>query len=174
MSSSWESSAAERMATTYGGEVCRLDRAGRIAWARGEIGKLEQEDADKREAHERDCERCQRGAFCMSRFTLPPHYDEVMKFKGIVEMENRDQEYADRARIHRPAKKDHVDGFCAYWQNVIHRRFVFAGWKCEGCGERRKLEGHHCTEGDFYEHLGFEEIDDLQALCRDCHEKAPR
>ena len=168
MSSSWQASAAWRMARTYGAEVCRLDRAGRIAWAQGEIGKLEQEDASKREAHERDCERCQRGAFCMSRFTLPPHHDE-----GMISMEERDQEYADRARAHGVAYEDHVDGWSSYWQNVIHRRFCAVGWICEGCGERRKLEGHHCTDGgDLYAHLGFEEIDDLQALCRECHKGA--
>lgn len=168
-----ESTYADRMATAYGPKICRLDRAGRMAWAQEIIGRLQRESDVEREAHERECELCLRGAFCLYGFTLSPRYDQTMRLRGMIEMEKRDQGYADRARTHGVVHEDHVlNGFCAYWQNVRHRLFCAVGWKCEGCDERRPLEAHHCTEGDPYAHLGFEEISDLQALCRECHEKA--
>jgi 5-methylcytosine-specific restriction endonuclease McrA len=68
-------------------------------------------------------------------------------------------------------KKRHIDGFNPYWQNVRHRRFELASWTWERCGqEDLPLEAHHVT----YVRFGFEEIEDLRALCRGCHEVQPR
>jgi hypothetical protein len=172
--SSSESNHAYRMVMNYGPEVCRLDRAGRMAWAQQIINKLERKKAAEHKAHKRECENCRRGDFCLWGFSSTPEQserrDQISRLKGMIEMEKRDQEYADKARIHGVDRKHHIDGFCSYWQNVRHRKFCTVDWKCEGCGERRPLEGHHQT----YDHLGFEEIDDLQALCRGCHDVQPR
>src|SRR5688500_3895115 len=50
------------------------------------------------------------------------------------------------------------------------RRLVLdrANGTCEGCGERSMLAVHHLH----YETLGDEGLDDLQALCEDCHADA--
>ena len=48
------------------------------------------------------------------------------------------------------------------------RRFALdrAGYRCQLCGKaQRGLQVHHLT----YQRLGFEEPDDLVALCDDCH-----
>ena len=57
-----------------------------------------------------------------------------------------------------------------HWQEVRKRKLKQAGYKCEACGEKVKLDIHHLT----YERLGKERLDDLQALCRDCHVKAEK
>lgn len=42
-----------------------------------------------------------------------------------------------------------------------------ADWRCEACDRQTGgLEGHHLH----YDTLGFEEVDDIRALCRQCHE----
>ena len=57
-----------------------------------------------------------------------------------------------------------------HWQEVRRRKLKQAGYKCEACGEKTKLDIHHKT----YERLGKERLDDLQALCRPCHVKAEK
>jgi hypothetical protein len=171
--SSSESQYAHRMAVTYGPDICQLDRAGRVAWPSQEIiNRLKRENDDEREAHKRECERCRRKAFCMDGFSFTEEqherWNKISRLKGMIESETHDQEYADRARARGVVYEHHIDGFCSYWQNVRHRKFCTVDQKCEGCGERRPLEGHH--RDDNYDCLGFEEIGDLQALCRKCHE----
>ena len=78
--------------------------------------------------------------------------------------------YAARARECGVIYAHHIDGFCAYWQNLTNRRFAAANWKCERCGRDGKLEGHHLH----YETLGFEELEDIRARCRQCHQLEPR
>jgi hypothetical protein len=39
-------------------------------------------------------------------------------------------------------------------------------WRCGGCGRQRLLECYH----EHYDTLGSEELDDVEALCRACHE----
>lgn len=55
-----------------------------------------------------------------------------------------------------------------YWVRYV-RPFMLgrADHKCESCGQRNAtLDVHHKT----YERLGFELPEDLEVLCRDCHE----
>jgi hypothetical protein len=122
--SSSESAYAWRMARTYGPEVCRLDRAGRMAWAQEAIDRLKREDDAEHEAHKRDCELCLRNAFCSYGFTLSPRYDQTMRLRGMIEMQKRDQEYTNQARAHGVVYEHHIDGFCAYWQNVRRRHHL--------------------------------------------------
>jgi len=56
----------------------------------------------------------------------------------------------------------------AHWQEVRKRKLKQAGYKCEACGAKVKLDIHHLT----YQRLGKERLSDLQALCRSCHRKA--
>jgi len=46
--------------------------------------------------------------------------------------------------------------------------FERAGGKCEKCGKSGMIEVHHKT----YDHLGDEPLEDLIALCHDCHIQA--
>jgi len=55
-----------------------------------------------------------------------------------------------------------------HWQEVRRKKLKQAGYKCEACGQKVKLDIHHLT----YERLGKERLSDLQALCRPCHRKA--
>ena len=126
----------------------------------GRNKKLERENAAEREAHKRECEECRRGEFCSKGLSFTKEqskrWNKIKRLKGMIWMEGHDQGYADHARAHGVVYEDHVlNGFCSYWQNVRHRKFCSVDWKCEGCGEHRPLEGHHCTEGDPDKHLGF-------------------
>ena len=40
------------------------------------------------------------------------------------------------------------------------------GWRCRDCGKAGKLEAHHVKP---LEAGGADELDNLRALCRDCH-----
>lgn len=52
------------------------------------------------------------------------------------------------------------------WRRRRNRRLRLAGYTCSRCGSKRSLEVHHNT----YERLGKEWDQDLDVLCRDCHE----
>lgn len=56
-----------------------------------------------------------------------------------------------------------------YWRGVAYTVKRRAGYACEICGSKEDLVAHHKT----YEHHGDEthHLDDLQCLCRSCHEK---
>ena len=56
-----------------------------------------------------------------------------------------------------------------YWQGVAYTIKKRARYTCEICGSKEDLVAHHKT----YEHHGDEihHLDDLQCLCRSCHEK---
>jgi len=54
-----------------------------------------------------------------------------------------------------------------HWQEVRKRKLKQAGYACEICHKKTKLDIHHLT----YIRLGNERLDDLQALCRSCHVK---
>lgn len=51
------------------------------------------------------------------------------------------------------------------WHLKRHLRMIYAGHKCEICGNRKGLQAHHVT----YERLFHERISDLQILCENCH-----
>jgi len=57
-----------------------------------------------------------------------------------------------------------------HWIATARAKRAEVKWKCEKCHERKRLDVHHKT----YKRLGKERMSDLQALCRDCHDKEHR
>ena len=53
----------------------------------------------------------------------------------------------------------------ARWRWLVEERKSKVGHKCEVCGFRKYLQGHHVT----YERLGCERIGDIRIVCRACH-----
>jgi hypothetical protein len=53
-----------------------------------------------------------------------------------------------------------------WWRTRRKKALRRAGWKCERCGCRGRLEVHHLN----YARLWGERDKDLQVLCRPCHE----
>ena len=51
------------------------------------------------------------------------------------------------------------------WQRTRKAVLRRAGYRCERCHRAVPLDVHHTT----YARFGHEEMDDLRALCRDCH-----
>jgi hypothetical protein len=52
------------------------------------------------------------------------------------------------------------------WRSRRNRALKAAFFRCQKCSSKRGLEVHHRT----YERLGAERDEDLEVLCRDCHE----
>jgi len=52
------------------------------------------------------------------------------------------------------------------WREKRKEFLEMAGYECEECGESEGLQVHHLN----YENLGDESEDDVQVLCRECHE----
>ena len=90
-------------------------------------------------------------------------HNRFQTYRDYIAHEKADQKYADDARLHGVEPKHHKDGFCRYWQNLRARRFALNNWRCEtpGC-EAAAEDCHHLH----YNTLGFEEFDDVRALCR--------
>lgn len=56
-----------------------------------------------------------------------------------------------------------------WWQIVRRAALSRAGYKCERCGKKGRLDVHH----KHYDSLGKEDIkEDVAVLCRNCHKKA--
>ncbi len=53
------------------------------------------------------------------------------------------------------------------WRSRRNRVLLRAGNRCELCGTRERLDVHHRT----YERYGEEQLGDLIALCRSCHQR---
>lgn len=53
------------------------------------------------------------------------------------------------------------------WQKLRKQVLRRAGWRCEECRAYRPLDIHHLT----YERFSHERLDDLTALCRECHKQ---
>ncbi len=55
-----------------------------------------------------------------------------------------------------------------WWRRRRNRALQLAGWTCtrDGCGNKTELQVHHRT----YANVGAEQDDDLEVLCRACHE----
>jgi len=53
------------------------------------------------------------------------------------------------------------------WQSKRKAALKRAGYKCQKCSDKYRLDVHHKT----YERLGFERPDDLLVLCHKCHEE---
>lgn len=52
------------------------------------------------------------------------------------------------------------------WRTRRNRALKLANWQCGRCASKRELNVHHKT----YERLGAEWDQDLEVVCRDCHE----
>jgi hypothetical protein len=52
-----------------------------------------------------------------------------------------------------------------HWKKVRARALKYAGYRCQLCNARARLDVHHRT----YEHRGCERDQDVIALCRPCH-----
>jgi hypothetical protein len=172
---SFESDFAWRAARFYGPVRAQLSRTERIAFVRALIALLESQMREEHAAHKASCPDCQRSnMFCLGALSITPadsvRLNRLRFLRALSHSEEQDAAYAQRARLQPVDYKQHVDGFCRYWQNVRHRKFAAVGWKCERCGRDGPLDAHHLH----YDTLGSEELCDLQALCRDCHERADR
>ena len=55
------------------------------------------------------------------------------------------------------------------WMELRLKVFERANWRCEQC-KAPATEVHHLT----YIHVGNEAMEDLQALCRQCHKRQHR
>ncbi|MGH9676260.1 MAG: HNH endonuclease [Candidatus Acidiferrum sp.] len=55
-----------------------------------------------------------------------------------------------------------------HWRKTRLRVLARARGKCEACHRRRAREVHHLT----YIHIGEERLDELLALCPNCHDMA--
>lgn len=53
------------------------------------------------------------------------------------------------------------------WRNRRKRALELANYKCEKCGCKENLHVHHLS----YEHFGDELDNELQVLCRECHQR---
>lgn len=54
------------------------------------------------------------------------------------------------------------------WDKKRKQRLHLDGYTCQGCGAKNKpLDVHHLT----YDRFGNEWLDDLESLCRQCHDK---
>lgn len=165
MPTSWEASYARRMAFFYKHrELLQHSRADRVAAIKREVEELEEAIKSDRATHEAHCSDCRQHQFCMRSLEISPHWDTVRERLTLLAKEEADEKYAEKARQARP--ENHCDGFTAYWQNLRFRRFALADFKCETCGApATDLHHHH------YDTFGFEELDDVQALCRECHSR---
>jgi len=53
------------------------------------------------------------------------------------------------------------------WLERRRQALLRDGFRCQKCGSRRYLHVHHLT----YARFGNEKLDDLQTVCKACHEK---
>lgn len=171
MPTSSEAQHARRMAVYYKQhDALHLDRTGRVAALQRETDRLEEETAAYFAAHKAGCAVCKAGKFCFGAVTWDEaqakRYDRTERCRSFIRVEKADQKYADDARFHGVEPKHHKDGFCRYWQNLRARRFALNNWRCETPGCEAAAENCHHLH---YDTLGYEELDDVRALCRKCH-----
>ena len=70
--------------------------------------------------------------------------------------------------VHRfePSKDYHAWIESDAWREIRDKTIDRADHTCERCGEQRWLQVHH----KHYRSLGHEQPEDLEVLCRDCHQ----
>jgi hypothetical protein len=165
MPTSWESTYARKMAFFYKHRnLLQATRADRVVTVKREIAELENAVRSDLAAHEAGCGNCRKKRFCLKAIELSPHHSAISERLTLLAKEEADAKYAERSRQKYP--EGHCDGYTAYWQNLRFRRFALADFKCEtdGCDAWAK-DLHHVH----YDTYGFEELDDVRALCRSCH-----
>jgi hypothetical protein len=161
---SWESERGRRAARFYGPERVQWSRSARISWLREEIARSQALDEQERATHKADCAECQsEDGWCLIAMSFTPEqskrWERSSFMRGLIGLEEADEEYAQHARVYGVDYRKHVDGNCRYWQNVRHRKFESVGYRCERCGEPGPLEAHHIDPQ--YRTLGFEELEDI-------------
>src|SRR5262245_38870347 len=137
--------AAWRLARMYGPRIARLDRGSRVSWAEQMLDAIAENLKIDHHDHANECEECQRQELC---FWRPPDFQErievMAELKTAIALERKDQEYAERAKLYGVDYRDHIDGFCSYWQNLRQRKFLVVNYACERCGGTDKsLQCHH-------------------------------
>ena len=89
---------------------------------------------------------------CLAIYCLSYSRSEILKrFQGIFR----------RWKYRRYLRSPH-------WIEMRKKILKRAGYKCEKCHRHAPLDVHHLT----YARRGHEDMGDLQALCRPCHQKA--
>jgi hypothetical protein len=159
-----EAKRASKMATLYDQHgALALDRPARLNLLHRLLKEVE---AEIEASPPSDCVECRKGKFCW------PHLESSIEqrarsYRCHIRAEEADQAYADNARKHSVRGQDHKHSRNQYWQNLRYRRMYLCGRKCEapGCSSP-SLDCHHLH----YDTLGFEEIDDVRMLCRECHD----
>ena len=53
----------------------------------------------------------------------------------------------------------------ANWMNTRQKRLIHDNFTCVLCGAKDNLQVHHIT----YENIGYENLEDLRTLCKECH-----
>lgn len=53
------------------------------------------------------------------------------------------------------------------WQRKRKQRLALDSYKCQKCGEKKRLQVHHLT----YKRRGYEKMSDLVTLCENCHKR---
>lgn len=95
---------------------------------------------------------------------------------------NNNAAFSDKEKIYprleEVFRKDRVERMCftskeeyyqsPQWQSKRLQKIRQVGNKCERCGKVARLDVHHVN----YDNLYDEDMEDLQALCRNCHEIA--
>lgn len=73
----------------------------------------------------------------------------------------------------RAKAKGRYEGYLrsAEWQALRNKALKLAGNKCQTCGATTELNVHHRVYGSTF---GFEDIDNLIVLCRECHKAVHR
>jgi hypothetical protein len=163
---------AKRAAEYYGPDLSQRTRKVRIGVLLARIEVVETQIREAVCVLKERCERCQYGVACFTDHPAPPDLKEKKEFLlDMILIEQMDEAYAKSARVRPVEYERHVNPSCRYWQNIRFRKFVSVGCRCQRCGGGfGQLEAHHLH----YNTLGFEELDDLQALCRNCHQIADR
>lgn len=54
-----------------------------------------------------------------------------------------------------------------HWKQTKEKAYIILGRKCNRCGSKNYLNIHH----KHYQNIGCELIEDLEVVCKSCHEK---
>ncbi len=96
----------------------------------------------------------------------------------LIKLNNSGENSVLSKRAIRKPRKEKREGYSKYkdylqsdeWQEVRKRVFLERGRRCERCGkdlENKIADVHHKT----YENLFNEKLEDLEVLCRPCHQE---
>lgn len=106
---------------------------------------------------------------------LVPHKENPATFGKLQKRPTSSLQSSPKLSIpHQPSENElwqkwYKEGYLlsSKWQEKRRSILMRAGYKCELCGSTDRLDVHHLT----YERVRYERPDDLQALCRSCHDR---